>query len=90
MAAARRLRPRHTTRAGEVAPACRLARRIVAIAATARILEKLIALVEGVVEVQGRLEWELDDSTLQPAGDVEPEPTAASVTAREHPQPLHR
>lgn len=57
---------------------------------TARILEKLIALVEGVVEVQSRLEWELDDSTLEPAGDREPEPTAASVTARERPQPLHR
>ena len=57
---------------------------------TARILEKLIALVDGVVAVQSRLEWELDDSTLQPAGDGEPEPTAASVTSREHPQPLHR
>jgi CBS domain-containing protein len=57
---------------------------------TARILEKLIALVEGVVEVQSRLEWELDDSGLQPAGDGEPEPTASSVTSREHPQPLHR
>lgn len=57
---------------------------------TARILEKLIALVEGVIEVQSRLEWELDDSTLQPAGDGEHEPTAASVTAREHPQSLHR
>src|SRR5690606_23773279 len=44
---------------------------------TARILEKLIALVEGVVEVQSTLEWELDDTTLEPAGDGEPEPTAA-------------
>lgn len=57
---------------------------------TARILEKLVALVDGVIDVQSRIEWELDDSELQPAGDHEPEPTAASVTAREHPQPLHR
>lgn len=57
---------------------------------TARILEKLIALVDGVVEVQGRLAWEMDDSTIQPAAGGEPEPTAASVTAREHPQPMHR
>lgn len=57
---------------------------------TARILEKLIALVEGVIEVQSHLEWELDDSTLRPAAEGEPEPTTASVTARDHPQPLHR
>lgn len=57
---------------------------------TAGILEKLIALVDGVVEVQSTLTWELDDSHLQPSSDREPEPTAASVTAREHPQPLHR
>lgn len=57
---------------------------------TARILEKLIALVDGVVEVQSQLEWELDDSGLEPAGEAEREPTAASVTAREHPPSLHR
>lgn len=57
---------------------------------TARILEKLIALVEGVVDVQSTIEWELDDSHLQPAGDRELEPTAASVTARDRPQALHR
>jgi CBS domain-containing protein len=57
---------------------------------TARILAKLIALVDGVVDVQSQIEWELDDSELQPANADEPEPTAASVTAREHPQSLHR
>jgi CBS domain-containing protein len=56
---------------------------------TARIIEKLIGLVDGVQEVQSRLEWELDDRRL-PAPEVEREPGAASVTARERPQPVHR
>jgi CBS domain-containing protein len=57
---------------------------------TARILEKLIGLVDGVAHVEAHLTWELDDTGLQPPGEVEHEPGAASVTARERPQPLHR
>lgn len=57
---------------------------------TARILAKLIGLVDGVVRVQANLTWDLDDTHLGTAQDVEHEPTAASLTAREHPQPLHR
>lgn len=57
---------------------------------TARILEKLVGLVDGVVQVESYLGWELDDTHLQPAGETEHEPGAASVAAREHPQPMHR
>lgn len=57
---------------------------------TARILEKLVGLVDGVVQVESYLGWELDDTHLQPAGETEHEPGAASVSAREHPQPMHR
>lgn len=57
---------------------------------TARIIEPLIGLLDGVTEVQSALEWELDDTTLEPATDVEREPGAASIISREHPQPLHR
>jgi CBS domain-containing protein len=57
---------------------------------TARILEKLIGLVDGVSGVSSTLTWELDDREAQPAGEGEREPGAASVTHREHPQPMHR
>jgi CBS domain-containing protein len=56
---------------------------------TARILEQLVALVDGVVGVASTVTWELDDRHLQPPA-AETEPTAASVTSREQPQPLHR
>lgn len=57
---------------------------------TATILEKLAALVDGVAAVRAHLDWELDDRSLEPAGDDDREPGAASLTAREHPRPLHR
>lgn len=57
---------------------------------TARILAKLIGLVDGVAGVRDQLRWELDDSGIQPGGETEREPGAASVTAREHPAALHR
>lgn len=72
-------------REGAVTIAGRVDRR-----STATIIEKLIGLVDGVSQVHSRLEWELDDRTLPPAADVDREPAAASITAREHPQPLHR
>jgi CBS domain-containing protein len=52
---------------------------------TARILEKLIRLVEGVDGIANYLAWELDDSSMEPSGPADPEPGAASVTARERP-----
>lgn len=57
---------------------------------TARIIERLIGLVDGVTEVQSALEWELDDTTFEPPTEAEREPGAASVISREQPQPLHR
>ena len=57
---------------------------------TARILEKLIGLVDGVSAVQAWLEWDLDDTSLRSAFETEVEPGAASVTARERPPSLHR
>lgn len=57
---------------------------------TARIVEKLVGVVDGVSQVVSTLGWELDDRDLRPAGESEREPGAASVTRREHPQPLHR
>jgi CBS domain-containing protein len=57
---------------------------------TARIIERLITLVDGVVHVEFDVGWDLDDSHLAPAGQTEDEPGAASLTARERPQPLHR
>jgi CBS-domain-containing membrane protein len=57
---------------------------------TARILEKLIGLVDGVALVESMLTWELDDSGIGPGGETEHEPGSASVAARERPQALHR
>lgn len=57
---------------------------------TARILEKLIGLVDGVSGVASSLSWELDDHAVQPGTESEREPGAASVTRREQPQPMHR
>jgi CBS domain-containing protein len=53
---------------------------------TATILERLVEHLEGVVAVRSELGWELDDRDMQPVGKLEHEPTAASVTAREHPR----
>lgn len=57
---------------------------------TARILEKLIGLVDGVSAVEASINWELDDSNLRSSFETEPEPGAASVTARRRPPSLHR
>ena len=57
---------------------------------TARIVEKLIGVVDGVIEVQSALTWQLDDSALESPAETEGEPGAASVTAREPRQPVHR
>jgi CBS domain-containing protein len=57
---------------------------------TARILAKLIGLVDGVAGLHDQLRWEFDDSGIAPGGETEREPGAASVTAREHPPALHR
>lgn len=57
---------------------------------TARIIERLVGLVDGVIDVQALLTWELDDTRLAPAVETEGEPGAASITARRQPQALHR
>lgn len=57
---------------------------------TARILEKLIGLVDGVSGVESRLTWRFDDLDIQPAPDGEAVPGAASLTARERPPAMHR
>lgn len=57
---------------------------------TARILEKLVGLVEGVIGVDSQLRWEFDDSHLELPGESEPEPGAVSIAARERPPVQHR
>ena len=57
---------------------------------TARIVEKLIGVVDGVVEVQSAIAWKLDDSAFESPAETEGEPGAASLTAREPRQPMHR
>lgn len=57
---------------------------------TARIIEKLIGLVDGVTKVQTEIGWELDDTGFRPGPEIEREPGAASTSARERPQSLHR
>lgn len=56
---------------------------------TARIVEKLIGLVDGVAGVESALTWSLDDLDLEPAGG-EREPGAASLMQRERPPAMHR
>lgn len=53
---------------------------------TATILERLVSQADGVVGVESALAWELDDRGMRPVGDVDREPTAASVTSRERPR----
>lgn len=55
---------------------------------TAAIIERLVALVDGIDLVVNDLRWEMDDSDLSPADETEHEPGAASLVAREHPRPL--
>lgn len=57
---------------------------------TSRIIGKLVALVEGVVEVRNGLTWEFDDVDIEPPTLREREPGAASVSARERPAEQHR
>lgn len=57
---------------------------------TARIVEKLVGLVDGVAHVASSLNWMLDDDQIESGGTEEPEPGAASVTRREPLRPLHR
>jgi CBS domain-containing protein len=56
---------------------------------TATILEKLIGLVEGVDGVANYLTWDFDDSGMEATERDEPEPGAASLTARARPRALH-
>jgi predicted transcriptional regulator len=57
---------------------------------TARIIEKLVGLVDGVSAVEASLKWEFDDTDVRASVETEPEPGAASVTARKRPPSLHR
>ena len=56
---------------------------------TAGIIERLIGITDGVVEVQSALTWEWDDTLVEPA-EADRERGAASVVARDEPQPIHR
>ena len=56
---------------------------------TATILEKLIRLVDGVEGVANDLTWQFDDSARGPAAPRDPEPGAASLTARQRPRAMH-
>jgi len=53
---------------------------------TAMILERLVRHVDGAVGVESHLGWGFDDRTMTPVGEIDREPTAASVTARERPR----
>ncbi len=55
---------------------------------TAAIIERLVALVDGIDLTVNDLRWEMDDSELAPVDGSEHEPGAASLVAREHPRPL--
>ena len=57
---------------------------------TAGIVGRLIGLIEGVAEVRNSMTWQVDDTTFEPPGEPEREPGAASITQRDHPQPMHR
>jgi len=51
---------------------------------TAGIIERLIGVTDGVIEVQSELDWRWDDTEVQPPA-AEREPGAASVVARDRP-----
>jgi CBS domain-containing protein len=56
---------------------------------TSTILAKLVGQVDGVLGVEDKLAWELDDRDLPAAPERgEPETTAASITARERHRPI--
>lgn len=55
---------------------------------TAAIIERLVRLVGGVDQVESELGWELDDTEIAAGAEVEHEPGAASLVARERPRPL--
>jgi CBS domain-containing protein len=55
---------------------------------TAGIVERLIGITDGVVEVQSELRWRMDDTDFEPAG-AEREPGAASIVARDRPPTYH-
>jgi CBS domain-containing protein len=57
---------------------------------TAGIIGRLAGLVEGVVEVQNDIGWELDDTGLPETAEGEHESGAASIVPREPLAPLHR
>lgn len=57
---------------------------------TAGIIERIIGLTDGVVELQSEIRWDADDSTYEAPGRSERVPGAASLTARERPRPSHR
>lgn len=57
---------------------------------TARIIARLVGLVDGVTEVASGIGWEFDDSHIDLPIETEAEPGAASITARHSPQPIHR
>ncbi len=56
---------------------------------TAEILQRLIRQLDGVLGVRCELTWDLDDRRLEPVGEAQREPGAASVTARAMPRPNH-
>lgn len=56
---------------------------------TAGIVERLIGITDGVVEVHSDIGWDWDDTEVEPSAG-EPEPGAASLAARERPRPSHR
>lgn len=57
---------------------------------TAGIIERLISVVDGVVEVASEIGWDFDDTHLRRPPEPESQPGAASLAAREEPQPMHR
>lgn len=54
---------------------------------TADIIERLVGLVDGVVEVRSDIGWRWDDTDIEPPPDQR-EPGAASLVARETPRPV--
>lgn len=56
---------------------------------TAGIVERLIGITDGVVEVQSEIGWDWDDTEIEPAVDRR-DPGAASLVARERPRAQNR